>query len=880
MPLTRPKAHQLSGQSAKSSVRVVTTSNVTLSGGAPATVDGVSLTLEDRILVTAQTDATENGIYRVTTVGSGSNGTWVRGRDANQNEEVLAGMTTMVSEGTTYADTFWKLSTDGAVTLGTTELTFEQHSTVEAKSIANLSDVTLTSTSSNDVLTYNGSAWVNSTSIDLSGNIDGANINVDDTLRIAQSGSGLRMTNVGAFDNDGSDNFRVFGTNDLILAANGESGTAITIDATNQDVAVSNDLTVSGNITTGNVTIVDATITATGNITTSGSFIGDGSQLTGLPAGYTDANVTSLLSNLGSNNISTAGSITVSGRVATDEVSAHGLSSTSSLTLRGGTSSDGIKLQFWDSSWTDALSIRESTHDILASYPFTATGNITGGNIITGGLVDAAKLTVDTNTLHVDPTNNRVGIGTTTPAYQVEIENTSNNALLVLDRTDGASTFIEGGATDSVLGSVGANDVKIAYNSVPVVTIGSGGAITTSGNITGGNLRADNLTTENAFAIVGSDNNLIQDTTLSVDPASNYLGINQTSPEVTLHMTGEGAQTAQIRMEQYNDSADAPDLRTRRYRGNIASPSAVSSGDYLYRSNHEYWNGSALIVGGTFAFDNTNDANRTQFAVSVTTDGTSADANTPSKVQFKIDGNDSGAITFNNAYKFPTADGSANQVLQTDGSGTLTFADQSAGGATYSTGNTAPVSPSVGDKWFDTDDEILFEYINDGTSNVWVDTTSASTGDSTTGDYAITGDFTASGNISQGPAGYQSNKYILYGTTTNADTTEIFIGGGSNSRVPVGNNVTMFYTVDIVARRTDATGESAGWTLKGVVDNVAGNVQNVGNVYEVAVASDDGNWAVDVVADNTDDAVNVVVTGAAGKTVKWMATVETQEITE
>ena len=435
----------------------MSTSNVTLSGGAPATVDGVSLTLEDRILVTAQTDATENGIYRVTTVGSGSNGTWIRSRDANQNEEVLAGMTTMVSEGTTYADTFWKLSTDGDVTLGTTELVFEQHSTVEAKSIANLSDVTLTSTSSNDVLTYNGSAWVNSTSIDLSGNIDGANINVDDTLRIAQSGSGLRMTNVGAFDNDGSDNFRVFATNDLILAANGESGTAITIDATNQDVAVSNDLTVSG------------------------------------------------------------------------------------------------------------------------------------------------ELTVDTNTFHVDPTNNRVGIGTTTPTYQVEIENTGNNALLVLDRTDGASTFIEGGASTSVLGSVGANDVKIAYNSVPVVTIGAGGAITTSGNVTAGNLRADNLTTENAFAIVGSDNNLIQDTTLSVDPASNYLGINQTSPEVTLHMTGEGAQTTQIRMEQYNDSADAPDVRTRRYRGTVASPSAVQSGDYLFRSNHEYYNGTSLLVGGAFA---------------------------------------------------------------------------------------------------------------------------------------------------------------------------------------------------------------------------------------------------------------------------------------
>jgi hypothetical protein len=66
-----------------------------------------------------------------------------------------------------------------------------------------------------------------------------------DTLRIDQSGSGLRMTNVGAFDNDGSDNFRIFATNDLKIAANGDSGTAITIDATNQDVTITNDLRVT-----------------------------------------------------------------------------------------------------------------------------------------------------------------------------------------------------------------------------------------------------------------------------------------------------------------------------------------------------------------------------------------------------------------------------------------------------------------------------------------------------------------------------------------------------------------------------------------------------------------------------------------------------------
>jgi len=97
---------------------------------------------------------------------------------------------------------------------------------------------------------------------------------------------------------------------------------------------------------------------------------------------------------------------------------------------------------------------------------------------ITGSATIAGDLTVDTNTLYVDATNNRVGIGTTSPAYQFEIENTGANALLVLDRTDGAGCFIEGQATRSAFGSVGATPLALAYNSAAVVTIGANGAIT------------------------------------------------------------------------------------------------------------------------------------------------------------------------------------------------------------------------------------------------------------------------------------------------------------------------------------------------------------------------------------------------------------------
>jgi len=47
-----------------------------------------------------------------------------------------------------------------------------------------------------------------------------------------------------------------------------------------------------------------------------------------------------------------------------------------------------------------------------------------------------------------------------------------------------------------------------------------------------------------------------------------------------------------------------------------------------------------------------------------------------------ISGTNAGAITFNSAYTFPTADGSAGKVLTTDGSGTLTFETPTTGDIT------------------------------------------------------------------------------------------------------------------------------------------------------------------------------------------------------
>lgn len=111
------------GLDVKASVRVASTANVTISGPGAA-IDGVSLTNGDRVLLKNQTTAAENGIY----VFTGAATAMTRATDADTSAKVTSGLFTFVEQGTVNADSGWILTTDGAISLGTTGLTFTQFS--------------------------------------------------------------------------------------------------------------------------------------------------------------------------------------------------------------------------------------------------------------------------------------------------------------------------------------------------------------------------------------------------------------------------------------------------------------------------------------------------------------------------------------------------------------------------------------------------------------------------------------------------------------------------------------------------------------------------------------------------------------------------------
>lgn len=98
----------------KDSVRVATTTNVTLTGPG-ATIDGVTMANNDRVLVKNQTAAADNGLY----IYNGAGTAMTRAADASTFAELEQAVVT-VEEGTSAGATFRQTAING--TLGTNDL--------------------------------------------------------------------------------------------------------------------------------------------------------------------------------------------------------------------------------------------------------------------------------------------------------------------------------------------------------------------------------------------------------------------------------------------------------------------------------------------------------------------------------------------------------------------------------------------------------------------------------------------------------------------------------------------------------------------------------------------------------------------------------------
>ena len=131
MPIFRGKNFVSAVSDYKDSVRVATRSNINVAGTV-STVDGISLSDKNRVLLVGQSNQSQNGIY----AWSSSTSKLTRSEDADSIFEFSSGNKVYVEEGNTLGKSSWTLITQGVITPGITALVFAKESRINATDVS------------------------------------------------------------------------------------------------------------------------------------------------------------------------------------------------------------------------------------------------------------------------------------------------------------------------------------------------------------------------------------------------------------------------------------------------------------------------------------------------------------------------------------------------------------------------------------------------------------------------------------------------------------------------------------------------------------------------------------------------------------------------
>ena len=516
MALTRIRAQQISDIDYKQAVRVITLGNITLAGGAPSTVDGVNLSAGDRILVAGQDTGSQNGLYDVSVLGTGANGTWVRTADGDVTGEIQAGMIVMVTEGDSYRDTQWKLTTNNPIIIGTTPLAFEQNSAYAFGNIyangtavlANAVGGTVTLTAGNNIA--------------ITGN------NTSKTVTIGVTGISLNSIS------NGTSNVNVVASGgDVTIGVGGTSNVGVfspTGLAIIGDLSVSGNATLSGNIlgdkiVNGTTSIEIQTASGNANITVGGTsnvtvFTPAGQEVAGTVSAtgtitggnLSTAGTANVTGNISGGNILTAGVVSATGNVTGNYFIGNGalLSGIDTTLISNGTSnvrvvSSGGNVTVGVAGTSNVAVFTSGGIDIAGTL--SATGNIDSGNIQTIGLISATgnvtannvSATLLTGTLATAAQPNVTSLGTLTSLNSGAVSSSGNVT---------AANLVTGGST-TVTGNVTGGNILTA------------GVVSATGNISGSRFLGNGtqLTGINAFGNIA----VTGETTVSADSTSDTL---------------------------------------------------------------------------------------------------------------------------------------------------------------------------------------------------------------------------------------------------------------------------------------------------------------------------------------------------------------------
>jgi hypothetical protein len=127
----------------------------------------------------------------------------------------------------------------------------------------------------------------------------------------------------------------------------------------------------------------------------------------------------------------------------------------------------------------------------------------------------------------------------------------------------------------------------------------------------------------------------------------------------------------------------------------------------------------------------------------------------------------------------------------------------------------------------------------------------------------------------------QAVSFVLRTVTTTNSPTNVFLDGTSGSyRLTIPSGKILACTVNVSGIKSDGS-LGVHYIKKVMIKNVGGTTSLVGTVSTVGTDVEDAGasaWDITITADNTNDALDIKVTGAASTTIRWVAVVQGLEI--
>jgi len=377
--------------------------------GTFTTIDTANVaTVGTRILVKDQADATQNGIYVYTTSTVITRSTDADTYGPNSTTDLSINDYFFVQSGDVNKGSAYIVDApSGVITFGTSNISFAQFSSSQTYTANTSAGLALNSTTfsakvDNNTTAFDGSGNIvvktsanlttpnigaaTGTSLSVSGNVDGGNLNTGGQVVATGNITGGNLLTSGAGGAiSGSGN--ITGGNLItggLITATGTITSTTTI--TGGNLATAGTASAGGNVTGGNL-ITGGIVTATGTIT--------GGNLATAGTASAGGNVTGA-------NLITGGVVTATGTITGGNLATGGTASATG-TITGG--------------------------NLATGGTASVTGNITGGNITTAGKANLGNIVISGD--NITDTNGRVNFNTALGAVDFAVNGTAANVLYV-----------------------------------------------------------------------------------------------------------------------------------------------------------------------------------------------------------------------------------------------------------------------------------------------------------------------------------------------------------------------------------------------------------------------------------------------------------------